>query len=365
MSEPERVTTILVVDDREENRMVIRYLFEGSEYRVLEAGNGTEGLEVALAQRPDCILLDLSMPGLDGFEVLKRLKADAGSRDIPVIILTATDDTVEAMDRGLRAGAVDYITKPISPPRVAVRVRAVVERRRLECELQELHASFTSMLVHDLRAPLTIIKAYADMLGASSDPLTTKQQRYLTSMQDASVRMLRLIGEILDVSKLEAGRLTLERKPIDVGALVAEIGERLRPVAEQRAIKLSVNIAVGLPLVQADAGRLEQVLTNLLSNALKFTKDHGAIGLDVTAVEREVEVIVADTGAGIPPDEMPLLFEKFSQTSIGKSSAVQGTGLGLLICRHLVEAHGGRIWAESEVGRGSRFIFCLPVEGVL
>jgi signal transduction histidine kinase len=265
------------------------------------------------------------------------------------------------MERGLRAGAVDYITKPISPQRVAVRVRAVVERRRLECELQELHASFTSMLVHDLRAPLTIIKAYADMLGASSDPLTTKQRRYLTSMQDSSVRMLRLIGEILDVSKLEAGRLTLERKPIDFGALVAEIGERLRPVAEQRAITLSVNIAVGLPLVQADAGRLEQVLTNLLSNALKFTKDHGAIGLDVTAVEREIEVIVADTGAGIPPDEMPLLFEKFSQTSIGKSSAMQGTGLGLLICRHLVEAHGGRIWAESEVGRGSRFIFCLPV----
>jgi len=357
----ERLITILVVDDREDNRMVIRYLFDGPEYRVLEAADGTVGLGLAQREHPDCILLDLSMPGLDGFAVLERLKADARCRDIPVIILTAMDDTVEAMDRGLRAGAIDYITKPISPPRVAVRVRAVVERRRLQVELQELQASFTSMLVHDLRTPLTIFKAYADLMGASSDPLTAKQRRYLKSMRDSSERMLRLVGEILDVSKLEAGRLTLELKPIDLGALMAEIAERLQPVAEQKAIKLSVNIAAGLPTVQADAGRLDQVLMNLLSNALKFTPEQGAIALDVTALEHEIEVAVVDTGPGIPPDEMPLLFEKFSQTSTGKNSAVQGTGLGLLICRHLIQAHGGRIWAESEVGRGSRFIFRVPV----
>ena len=118
-----------------------------------------------------------------------------------------------------------------------------------------------------------------------------------------------------------------------------------------------------LPLVQADAGRLEQVLSNLINNALKFTPERGTIGLDVTAVDTAVEVAVADSGPGIPPEEMSLLFQKFSQTSTGKSAAAPGTGLGLLICRHLVEAHGGRIWAESEVGRGSRFIFRLPAEG--
>src|SRR5438132_717209 len=140
---------------------------------------------------------------------------------------TSIDDTVEAMDRGLRPGAADYITKPISPPRVAVRVRAVVERRRLQRQLQELQASGTTMLVHDLRAPLTIIKGYADLFEASGDPLTAKQQRYLKSMQESCGRMLRLIGEILDVSKLEAGRLTLELKRIDLGTLAAEIGEQI------------------------------------------------------------------------------------------------------------------------------------------
>jgi signal transduction histidine kinase len=353
-----------VVDDREENRMIIRYLFDGSGYALLEAADGRAGLELARTENPDCILLDLSMPGLDGFEVLDRLKADPRCRDIPVIILTATDDTVDAMDRGLRGGAVDYITKPISPQRVAVRVRAVVERRRLQRELQDVQASFTSMLVHDLRAPLTVIKGYADLLGATADPLTARQQRYLKSMQDSCSRMLRLIGDILDVSKLEAGRLTLELKPVDLGTLALEIGEQTRPLAQQKRIDIAVRIGTDLPLVQADARRLEQVFSNLLNNALKFTPQGGTIGLDATAVDGEVEVAVEDSGPGIPPDELSLLFEKFSQTSSGKSSAAPGTGLGLLICRHLVEAHGGRIWVESEVGRGSRFIMRLPIEPV-
>ena len=340
--------------------MIIRYLFDGPEYRVLEAADGAAGLELARSERPDCILLDLAMPGLNGFEVLERLQADPRSRDLPVIVVTATHDDLAAMERTLQGGAVDYITKPISPQRVAVRVRAVVERRRLQQEVKELRASFTSMLVHDLRAPLTVIKGYADMFETSGDALADKHRRYLTSIQASCARMLRLIGDILDVSKIEADRLTLEVKPLDLGALVAEIAEQVRPVAQQRAIHLSVKVATGLASVQADAHRMEQVLSNLLNNALKFTPERGAIGVDVAAVDGELEVAVSDTGPGIPSHEMQRLFKKFSQTSTGKASTAPGTGLGLLICRHLVEAHGGRIWAESKVGHGSRFILRMP-----
>jgi two-component system sensor histidine kinase/response regulator len=355
-------TTILVVDDREENRMIVRYLFDGADYRVLEAADGTAALDLARREAPDCILLDLSMPGLSGFEVLERLQADARSREIPVIILTATDDTVEAMERALSGGAVDYITKPISPPRVAVRVRAVVERRRLQRDLRELHASFTSMLVHDLRSPLTLIKGYTELLLTGNDPVSDKQGRYLRSMANSCARMIRLIGDILDVSKLEAGKLSLQPKPIDLGALVEDGVEQMRPVAAQKAIKLSVTGAADLPPVSADPHRLEQVLSNLLSNALKFTPEHGAITVEMQRVGADVEVAVGDTGPGIPAHEMPLLFEKFSQTSSGRSAGTAGTGLGLLICRHLIEAHGGRIWAESNVGRGSRFVFRIPIQ---
>jgi len=360
----QRPSTILVVDDKDANRLLIQHLFDGPEYRVLEAADGLEGVAVAKAEGPDCILLDLDMPRLGGFEALEQLEQDPRTRQIPVIILTATDDTLEGMERALRTGAVDYITKPISPRRVAIRVRGAIERRRLLQELEDLRSTFTSMLVHDLRAPLAVIKGYVDLLEVrSAGPLSDKQARYLKATREASERMMRLIGDILDLSKLEAGKLSIERQPVDVAQFVAEMAERFQPLAAQRAIHLEVRVPNGLRPVPADARRIEQVLMNLLSNALKFTPKGGAITLDVVDRKDHVDIAVADTGPGIPQEELPLLFEKFGQTSSAKSAAGPGTGLGLVICRHLVEAHGGRIWVESEVGKGSRFVFSLPGGG--
>jgi signal transduction histidine kinase len=352
-------TTILVIDDKEPNRLLIRHLFDGPQYRVLEAADGVEGLAVAQQARPHCILLDLDMPRLGGFEVLERLAIDPRLREIPVIILTATDESLEAMKRALTGGAVDYITKPISPLRVEIRVRGAIERQRLLRELQDLRASFTSMLVHDLRAPLAVIKGYVHMFQhASPDPLTERQRRYLRAMHESCGRMIRLIGEILDVSKLEAGRLSIERQPMDLRALAEEVVDQVAPVAHSQSIEMRMRGAPGPMTVLADRVRLEQVLMNLLSNAIKFTPAGGRVTVELAELDGEVEVAVADTGPGIAAEEMPLLFEKFSQTSSGKST--QGTGLGLVICRHLVEAHGGRIWVESDVGAGSRFAFRLP-----
>jgi signal transduction histidine kinase len=352
-------TTILVIDDKEPNRLLIRHLFDGPQYRVLEAADGVEGLTVAQQARPDCILLDLDMPRLGGFEVLERLAIDPRLREIPVIILTATDESLEAMKRALTGGAVDYITKPISPLRVEIRVRGAIERRRLLQNLQDLRASFTSMLAHDLRAPLAVIKGYLDLLELGrAGPVTERQRRYLSAMQASCSRMLRLIGEILDVSKLEAGRFSIERQPVDLPALIADVVERVRPVALGTAIEVGMAGTPGPLTVLADPARLEQVLMNLLNNAIKFTPAGGRVTVELAEVDDEVEVAVVDTGPGIAAAEMRLLFEKFSQTSAGKSG--QGPGLGLVICRHLVEAHGGRIWVESDGRTGSRFAFRLP-----
>ena len=354
-------TKILVVDDREENRMVIRYLFDEPGHRVLEAADGAAGLELARKERPDCILLDLSMPGLSGFEVLDQLAGDPRTREIPVIILTATGDGLESMDRVLRAGAVDYIRKPISPQKVAIRVRGAIERRRLLRELHDLRASFTSMLVHDLRAPLTVIKGYLELLQRPlAEPTAEHQQRYLKSMEAAADRMLKLIGEILDLSKLEAGKLPLERRALDLAALASDVADSFRPLAWEKSITLEVAAPGGMAPVTADAGRLEQVLINLLHNALKFTPKNGRIRIEVREVDGDVEVAVADTGPGIPAGQMHLLFEKFGQTSAAKKVGGPSSGLGLVVCRHLIEAHGGRIWAESEEGAGARFVFRMP-----
>jgi signal transduction histidine kinase len=361
--QPPMVSTILVVDDDAGNRTLLRRMFDGPEYRVLEAADGETGLDLVRSVQPDCVLLDLAMPGLDGFEVLERLRVDPRVREIPVLVLTASAESSGAMERALRAGAVDYLTKPISMERVTARVRGAIDRRRLLREMNDMHSTFTSMLVHDLRSPLTIITGYLQLLEFASSALPPSHRRYLASIRDACTRMIALISDILDVSKLEAGKLTLTRERLDLTALVAEIVERMRPVADQQSVALGFRAEAAAAPVNADGGRLEQVMMNLLGNALKFTPANGHITVEVWEDDGAAHVAVADSGPGIPAAEMPLLFEKFSQTTAGKRSRGPGTGLGLVICRHLVEAHGGRIHAESEPGHGARFVFRLPLAG--
>lgn len=361
MTPEARRPTVLVVDDREENRLLIRHIFEEFDWRVLETGDGASGVEVARTAKPDCVLLDVNMPVMTGFEVLDRLQQDPRTREIPVVILTATAENLTSMERALARGAVDYITKPISPQRVAARVRGAVERRRLQEELAEVRASFTSMLVHDLRGPLTVIKGYADLLGQALGPDPgDKPKRHLRGIQDSCERMIRLISEILDISKLEAGKLEIRLRPVDPGAIAAAVAERFEPALARKRITLDLGPGAGRRSLDCDPERLDQILMNLLSNAVKFTPEGGRIGVQIADRGDEVEIGVTDSGPGIAPEEMRLLFEKFSQTSSGRSAPSLGTGLGLVICRHLVEAHGGRIWAESEPGHGARFAFRLP-----
>jgi signal transduction histidine kinase len=355
--------TVLIVDDHRYVRDMVRALFEGQAYRVLEAADGHEGLAVAQGQHPDCVLLDVRMPGLSGFDVLDRLSEDPRTREIPVIMLTASEETLEGLDRALSGGAVDYLAKPISPSRVAIRVRGAIERRRLLREVQELRTNFTSMLVHDLRSPITVINAYADLLGqGGAGPVSERQRQLLGRIQETCGRMVRLISEILDLSKLEAGKLDLEPQRFDLAGMAAEVVERFGPSARHKGIDLAIRRPPEPCEITADAGRLDQVLMNLLGNALKFTRRGGAVAVEVAPHGREVELSVSDSGPGIAESELPLLFERFSQTTAARFSKSPGTGLGLLICRHLVEAHGGRIWAESELGRGSKFVVRLPSE---
>jgi signal transduction histidine kinase len=353
--------TVLVIDDHPYVRDMVRALFEGEAYRVIEAADGTEGLALAQSQHPDCVLLDIRMPGVSGFDVLERMNRDPRTREIPVIMLTASDETLEGMDKALRAGAVDYLSKPVSPARMAIRVRGAIERRRLLGEVQDLRTNFTSMLVHDLRSPLTVISAYVDMLGqGGAGPVSDRQRQLLGKIQESCGRMVRLTGEILDLSKLEAGKLQVERERFDLAALAGEAVERLGPRASHEGVTLTLGRPPEPFPIVADPRRLDQILSNLLDNALKFTPRGGTVTVEMHSRAREIEITVTDTGPGIAPDELPLLFERFSQTSSARATALPGTGLGLVICRHLVEAHGGHIRAESEPGHGARFVVTLP-----
>jgi signal transduction histidine kinase/DNA-binding NarL/FixJ family response regulator len=229
--------------------------------------------------------------------------------------------------------------------------------------LEKLKADFTAMIVHDLRAPLTAIMSGAAILeDGLVGPVTDEQKNWLLKISTGSRNLLNLINDFLDLSKIEAGRLELVKAEIDLAQLIRASLDDYTVLAREKKISLSARIEQPLSPLTADPGRLGQVFTNLISNAIKFTAEGGAIELGAApSSASEIKVWVKDSGVGIPAHEIGNLFEKYRQTQSGKTSKHKGTGLGLVICKMIVESHGGKIWAESEAGKGTTFFFALPV----
>jgi PAS domain S-box-containing protein len=236
----------------------------------------------------------------------------------------------------------------------------IAERHRAEQAL----ADFTATVIHDLRSPLSNVVSIAESLeNGLFGPVNEQQSKWLWKIQTNCQSLIEHVSDFLDLSKIEAGHLELNKKPVDLKALIQEILLEHSIQAEKRKISLRSQIEDELPRIWVDSRRFNQVLSNLLSNALKFSNNGGTI--EVGADRRgghEINVWVKDTGVGIGSDEIGQLFEKYRQVSTGRSSGHKGTGLGLAICKRIVEAHGGRIWAESKVGKGTTFFICLPIE---
>jgi signal transduction histidine kinase len=227
----------------------------------------------------------------------------------------------------------------------------------------KLQADFTAMIAHDLRSPLqTTIGAVAMMVDGVFGPVTDEQQKWLRKIDDTSRKLIDLISDFLDVTKIEAGHVTLVREAVNPEILISEIMESYFPRARAKGLTLRKVIESDLPNVQADPRRLEQVLGNLLSNAVKFTAESGAIEVSAQRERDRLRIAVKDSGAGIAPDEIEGLFSKYRQTATGKTSRQKGTGLGLVICKMIVEAHGGEISVVSEERKGSTFSFSLPID---
>jgi signal transduction histidine kinase len=353
------VTTILAAHDDHRVGALLQDLRDDPHGRVIEVADADTTLALSRALRPDCVLVDPALPGLQPAFFLEQLQRDPRTRPTPVIMLTANEVSPASLERALGDGALDYIVRPGSAALVAARVHGAIRRARLLPDPGNVRTDFLAMLVHDLRTPLTVIQGYLDLLEAGPSGSTEPPQRYLRSMLACCAQMAGLVDEILDLYKLDAGRFIGEPRPLDMAAFVANVVARFAPAASQRGIALEVE-GVGRPLrALGDAGRLDQVLMNLLGNALKFTPDGGVVAVTARAVEGDVEVAVSDSGSGISASEALLLFERFGQAEQGRRSRVAGTGLGLHICRRIIEAHGGRIWVESEPGRGACFAFRL------
>ena len=347
-----RAPSILIVDDTPANVLLLVRMLEARGYNPRPVSSGKLALQAARAEPPDLILLDVAMPEMNGYEVCEQLKADAKLKDIPVIFISALSATIDKV-KAFGVGGIDYVTKPFQTEEVYARVQTHLRLRRLE----ELRTDLTHMVVYDLRNPLTILFGLLDILENPALKTISANTREFATLARLSIEDLNnMINSILDVSKMEAGEMKLHRESCDINLLIRTLLATLQTLPGSRTVTLD---APDVPLtVMTDVVLIRRVLQNLLSNALRYTPSGGDIRVSVTSSPSKVRVTVTDAGPGIAPEFHQSIFEKFGQVEDRENRT--GTGLGLTFCKLAVEAHGGRIGVESEVGQGSAFWFTLP-----
>jgi signal transduction histidine kinase len=362
------VASILIVDDNPVNLQVLTSMLKQSGWRPRPVTSGQLGLQAARNEPPDLVLLDINMPEMNGYEVCEQLKADTRLASIPVIFVSALGETMDKV-RGFAVGGVDYITKPFQLDEVKARVTTHLELRRQRRELQasydklregeRLRDSLVHMIVHDLRSPLTAISAYLQLFGQEAkEKLGAETQEDIASAMHATRNMVRMINEILDVSKMEAQMMKLDLRECDLVQVVEQSLDDLKSLVGARHLAFERPAAPARVL--ADQEIVSRIVQNFLANALRFAPADGEIRVGIVAEAEHVRIFVADTGPGIPPDFRESIFDKFVQVGGSALPTNRSTGLGLAFCKMAVEAHGGRIGVDSEMGKGSNFWFTLP-----
>jgi signal transduction histidine kinase len=366
---------ILVVDDNAENRALAQAALEDDDYQPILAANGEEGIRAFEQERPDCVLLDVRMPGMDGFTVCARIRELEGGADTPIIFVTALRD-LETFDRALLAGCDDFLTKPFRPTELIARVQSALKLRRMNAELREHYdlvrkqrddlfrlqlqkERLSAFVVHDLKNPLSSIDLGAQMLARDASlPAHAKQSA--EQIRTAARALLRLILNLLDISKSEEGKLSAKLSTIDLDTLSIELLEAHAVSAEERRVTLVR--AVDAKSVRADADLLRRVLENLLDNAIRHAPAGSQVCLSTTQTDLGVEVRVRDEGAGIQPGLRDQIFDPFVQAPAGQRQVTRtGRGLGLAFCKLAIEAHGGVIGVE-DTATGTTICLRLPDE---
>jgi signal transduction histidine kinase len=376
---------VLLVDDNADMRDYVKRLLS-DRWQVETAANGAIALQMIQQQLPDLVLTDVMMPEVDGFQLLKTLRADPITQSIPIILLSARAGE-EATVEGLEAGADDYLIKPFSARELVARVETQLQMSRLRQELaaNRFKNEFLMTVTHELQSPLATILGWARFLQTKSLDSDTTARVLATIERNATIEA-KLIKDLLDVSTILSGKLRLKSQVVDLVSLVRSVTTTFREAAEAKYIQIVETISDGVPSnVFADGDRLKQVIANLLENAIKFTPEGGQVEVKLESYEFSVlnfelsnptqnskfkpqnsqtyvQITVSDTGIGIRPDFLPYVFDRFTQAEVPSRHTPGGVGIGLAIARHIVELHHGTIEVASEgEGQGATFTIKLPL----
>lgn len=377
--ETKRPLRVLVVDDNEANRALAQETLEDEGYLVLLARDGEEALAaMASSPAPDCVLLDVRMPKMDGFEVCERLRAMPQVGETPVIFLTALRD-IDTFDRALRAGGDDFLTKPVRPTELVVRVKTALELRRTRNELHEhyellrgqrdrlmrvqlLKERLMAFVVHDLKNPVNAMDLHAQLV-LRDKTLSDDSRHSISQIRTEARSLTRMIMNLLDIAKADEGKLEARRIDVDLERLFSEVLSESEPFANAKKVALTSSLEVAR--LAADGDLLRRMLANLVENAIRHCPQDGKVAMSAATVGGAVEIRVRDTGPGIPRDMWEKVFDPFVQVEGGNASASPasrgGRGLGLAFCKLAAEAHGGAI-AVEDGAPGAVFCLRLPFD---
>ncbi len=362
--------SILVVDDRATDRMMVRTVLNNSDYRILEAKEGEEALQLINEQDINVVLLDIAMPGMNGFEVCQRIRQIEKMRLLPVIMLVPEEDAA-SMITGIHSGATDYLIKPFRPSELMARLAIAVERSRLNrelditrCTAKSIHqsnSSFLATMSQEIQTPMNVIIGLSHL--CVHNPLDKKAQgNYLEKINHSAKSLLSIINDMLVFLRIEAGKFELSEEDFDLRGCLAQADSLVGYLARNKGLSFKSDISKEVPnILHGDAVCLGQVLINLARNAVKFT-DKGSVTIHVAASSInpdsvELHFTVRDTGIGLNPMQIDRFFESYSQADQFTYPKDGGSGIGLVISRELVEMMQGRIWIESILGHGSSYHF--------
>ena len=373
---------ILIVDDEEKNTKLLRGMLSTENYDIYENHSGEQALDTVSAINPDLILLDVMMPGINGFDVCRTLKQAEATKVIPIVMVTALSESEHRIE-ALSAGADDFLSKPVDRTELVVRVksllrmkcyhdellvrnREIAEQNKQLRGLEKIKEGLVHMIIHDLNNPLMSIIGNLDLILLKGPPLSQEQIGRMTTCLSHCGELKNMILSLLEIHKIEEGNLKLDIEKTDIAKLIKEVVGQSDFIAKQNQVLLFAN-GIDTPcLIDFDKNLIRRVLANLLTNAIRHTPAGGRVEVktDFPDTQKEIKLRVIDTGYGLAPEYHQKVFNKFEQVRLKRNGVTVGSsGIGLAFCKMAVEAHAGKIWVESEgEGKGATFQFTLPLK---